>query len=118
MRHEVGSGLPAIDGAAVLEQLRAWALELGVSQIGVADVDLHGAEPGLREWLAAGFHGGMRYMAMHGMRRARPAELVPGTVRVITARMDYLPRDADATWANVEWRRLERPGEAVVSVYA
>jgi hypothetical protein len=118
MGHEVGSGLPAVDGAQILDRLRAWALELGFSQIGVADVDLRDAEPGLREWLAAGFHGGMRYMATHGMRRARPAELVPGTVRVITARMDYLPRVADASWCRAEWQRLERPDRAVVSVYA
>jgi len=84
----------------------------------VADVDLHDAEPGLRDWLAAGFHGGMRYMAMHGMRRARPVELVPGTVRVITARMDYLPRGADAAWSEAEWHRLRQPDQAVVSVYA
>jgi len=98
--------------------LRAWALELGFSQIGVADVDLRDAEPGLREWLAAGFHGGMRYMAAHGMRRARPAELVPGTVRVITARMDYLPRDADALWSVMERQRLRQPQRATVSLYA
>jgi len=98
--------------------LRAWALGLGFSQIGVADVDLHAAEPGLRDWLDAGFHGGMRYMAAHGMRRARPAELVPGTVRVITARMDYLPRDADSSWSALEWQRLQRPQQAVVSLYA
>jgi epoxyqueuosine reductase len=98
--------------------LRAWAHELGFSQIGVADVDLHDAEPGLREWLNAGFHGGMRYMAAHGMRRARPAELVPGTVRVISARMDYLPRNADAAWSATEWQRLAQPQQAVVSVYA
>jgi len=110
--------LPAVDGAETLDRLRAWALELGFSQIGVADVDLRDAEPGLREWLAAGFHGGMRYMARHGMRRARPAELVPGTVRVITARMDYLPRDADASWSTVERQRLEQVDRAVVSVYA
>jgi len=110
--------LPAVDGGQTLDRLRAWALELGFSQIGVADVDLHDAEPGLREWLAAGFHGGMRYMARHGMRRARPAELVPGTVRVITARMDYLPRDAAASWSTDEWQRLEQPDRAVVSVYA
>ena len=60
----------------------------------------------------------MRYMAMHGMRRARPAELVPGTVRVITARMDYLPRGADAAWSEAEWHRLRQPDQAVVSVYA
>ncbi|HEX6019844.1 MAG TPA: tRNA epoxyqueuosine(34) reductase QueG [Burkholderiaceae bacterium] len=116
MGHEVGSG--ALDGVQTLEQLRAWALELGFSQIGVADVDLRDAEPGLREWLAAGFHGGMNYMAAHGMRRARPAELVPGTVRVITARMDYLPRDADAAWSTIERQRLQQPQRAVVSLYA
>ena len=81
-------------------------------------MDLHEAEPGLRDWLAAGFHGGMHYMARHGSRRARPAELVPGTVRVITARMDYLPRDADAGWSERERARLLAPHEALVSVYA
>jgi epoxyqueuosine reductase len=118
MGHEVGSGLRAVDGAETLERLRAWALELGFSQIGVADVDLCDAEPGLREWLAAGFHGGMRYMAAHGMRRARPAELVPGTVRVITARMDYLPHNSATEWGAREWQRLAQPRRAVVSVYA
>jgi len=110
--------LPAVDGADVLDRLRAWALELGFSQIGVADVDLRDAEPGLRAWLEAGFHGSMRYMAAHGMRRARPAELVPGTVRVITARMDYLPRDTAAAWQSLEAQRLVQTGHAVVSVYA
>ncbi len=57
-------------------------------------------------------------MAAHGMKRARPAELLPGTVSVITARMDYLPRQAPADWAERELQRLQRPGEAVVSVYA
>ena len=71
--------------------MRLWASSLGFSQIGVAGVDLSAAEPGLAAWLAAGFHGSMGYMALHGMKRARPAELVPGTLRVITARMDYLP---------------------------
>jgi len=70
------------------------------------------------QWLAQGFHGEMHYMAAHGARRARPAELVPGTVSVITARMDYLPRDTPADWQAVEFDRLTRPGEAIVSVYA
>jgi epoxyqueuosine reductase len=118
MGHEFGAGSRAVDGAQTVDQLRAWALELGFSQIGVADVDLRDAEPGLREWLAAGFHGGMGYMAAHGMRRARPAELVPGTVRVITARMDYLPRAIGAAWSVVEWQRLADSGRAVVSLYA
>jgi epoxyqueuosine reductase len=106
------------DGQRLLQQLRGWAHELGFSQIGVADVDLSTAEPGLRAWLAAGFHGGMDYMARHGMRRARPAELVPGTVRVISVRMDYLPRDTPPDWLQQETTRQQAPGQAVVSVYA
>lgn len=102
----------------LLLRLQEWANELGFSQIGVADVDLSAAEAGLNAWLAAGFHGGMGYMAAHGLRRARPQELVPGTVRVITARMNYLPRVASAGWAAAESARLLEPGQAVVSVYA
>jgi epoxyqueuosine reductase len=106
------------DGQALLQQLREWARELGFSQIGVADVDLAGAEPGLLAWLQAGFHGGMGYMEAHGLKRARPAELVPGTVRVITARMDYLPRGSTADWQAREMQRLQQPDAAVISVYA
>ncbi|MFN3375512.1 MAG: tRNA epoxyqueuosine(34) reductase QueG [Burkholderiaceae bacterium] len=119
--------------------MQEWARELGFSQIGVAGVDLSSAEPGLLQWLEAGFHGEMHYMQAHGLRRARPAELVPGTVSVITARMDYLPRStlqpavdaapdacdtasgADAgmaTWQQRELARLAQPHEAVVSLYA
>jgi epoxyqueuosine reductase len=65
-----------------------------------------------------GFHGEMGYMAAHGLRRARPAELVPGTVRVVTARMDYLPRAAPDDWQAVEWRGLGAPERAQVSLYA
>ncbi len=119
--------------AALLAQLRAWALALGFSQIGVADVDLSDAEPGLLQWLHNGFHGAMAYMALHGLKRARPAELVPGTVRVITARMDYLPRpagdagdagnggntgNAGGDWQAIEWQRLAEPQQATVSLYA
>jgi epoxyqueuosine reductase len=107
-----------------VSQIQVWARELGFSQIGVAGVDLSTAEAGLSAWLAAGFHGDMHYMVAHGLKRARPAELIPGTVSVITARMDYLPR-ANASestdfgdWSTRELARLERPGEAVISVYA
>ena len=101
-----------------MTSIRDWAHELGFSQIGVAGVDLSSAEPGLAAWLAAGFHGQMDYMARHGMKRARPAELLPGTVSVITARMDYLPRQTGPDWAGQELARLAHPGEAVVSLYA
>ncbi|MBU0589926.1 MAG: tRNA epoxyqueuosine(34) reductase QueG [Gammaproteobacteria bacterium] len=102
----------------MLSLVRAWALELGFSQIGVAGVDLSSAEPGLQAWLARGFHGDMAYMAAHGLKRARPAELVPGTVSVITARMDYLPRSTSNDWQAVEFARLARPAEGIVSIYA
>ncbi|MGJ7497567.1 tRNA epoxyqueuosine(34) reductase QueG [Variovorax sp. RT4R15] len=99
-------------------RIQALARELGFSQIGVTGIDLSSAEPGLMAWLAQGFHGEMHYMAAHGARRARPAELVPGTVSVITARMNYLPRDTPDDWQAVEFDRLARPGEAIVSLYA
>ena len=102
----------------LLDQLRGWARELGFSQIAVADVDLQDAEPGLLDWLAAGFHGQMGYMAAHGLKRARPAELIPGTVRVLTARMDYLPRGTRVDWVADEQARQSDPGQAVVSIYA
>jgi epoxyqueuosine reductase len=108
----------SFDAAQLLAQLRTWAKELGFSQIGVAGVDLSDAEGGLAAWLEAGFHGSMGYMARHGARRARPAELVPGTVSVITARMDYLPRRLDDGWQAVEWQRLADPRAAAVSLYA
>ncbi|NDH50984.1 MAG: tRNA epoxyqueuosine(34) reductase QueG [Betaproteobacteria bacterium] len=102
----------------MVSQIQAWGQELGFSQIGVAGVDLEAAEPGLSAWLAHGFHGGMGYMAAHGLKRARPAELVPGTVSVLSARMDYLPRATPGGWQAVELGRLGRPHEAVVSLYA
>jgi epoxyqueuosine reductase len=104
-------------GPFLVAQIRDWARELGFSQIGVAGVDLSAAEPGLLAWLANGFHGEMAYMAAHGVRRARPAELVPGTTSVITARMDYLPATPEG-WQAIEFERLQRPTEGIVSLYA
>ncbi len=107
-----------LDSKALFSQIQTWALELGFSQIGVTGVDLSAAEPGLLSWLANGFHGDMAYMSAHGLKRARPAELVPGTVSVLTARMDYLPRSTQSDWTDVELQRLQQPNEAIVSVYA
>ena len=106
------------EGRSLVERLQAWARELGFSQIGITGIDLVTAEAGLQAWLAAGFHGGMGYMASHGLKRARPAELVPGTVCVISARMDYLPRGADTRWLQQETQALTEPQRAVISVYA
>ena len=109
-----------LDGVGLVQRLRAWAHECGFSQIGFAGIDLATAEPGLTAWLAAGFHGSMHYMARHGLMRARPAELVPGTASVICVRMDYLPREAPPDWIERERSRLAGGSEreAVVSVYA
>lgn len=107
-----------VDATALLARLRGWARELGFSQIAVADVDLSSAEPGLQAWLDAGHHGRMHYMAAHGLKRARPAALVPGTLRVITARMDYLPQSTEAGWQAVEWAGLAEPTQGQVSLYA
>ena len=79
--------------AALAARIRTWGRELGFGAIGISDTDLSHAEAGLAAWLEAGCHGEMDYMAKHEMKRARPAELVAGTRRVITARMAYLPID-------------------------
>jgi len=115
--HSQGQGA-GVDMQALWLQLQGWAGALGFSQIGVADVDLADAEPGLLAWLAAGQHGRMHYMAAHGLKRARPAELVPGTLRVITARMDYLPSALADGWQARGLARVQQPQQAVVSLYA
>jgi len=81
----------AADLSRLAADVRAWGRELGFSAVGISGTDLGVEEARLLAWLAAGRHGEMDYMARHGVRRARPAELVPGTVRVISARLDYLP---------------------------
>ena len=80
---------------ALKADILRWGEELGFQQIGVSDVDLEHAERRLVEWLERQFHGEMGYMQRHGTRRSRPAELVAGTVRVISVRMDYLPQEQD-----------------------
>ena len=97
----------------LVSDIRRWGAELGFQQVGIADCELSASETRLLEWLARGWHGDMDYMARHGVRRARPAELVPGTVRVITARMNYLP-DAARESTDV----LAAPERAFLSRYA
>jgi epoxyqueuosine reductase len=82
----------SIDGVELAARVRQWGRELGFDAIGIAGTALEAAEAELQAWLAAGFHGEMDYMASHGTKRSRPADLVPGTVSVITARMNYLPQ--------------------------
>ncbi len=98
--------------ADLVDRIRAWAAELGFQQVGITDVDLKEHEAYLQKWLGAGYHGEMDYMAAHGSKRSRPAELVPGTCRVISLRMDYLWEDTQPL------KVLESPELAYVSRYA
>ncbi|SKA55899.1 epoxyqueuosine reductase [Enterovibrio nigricans DSM 22720] len=96
----------------LVESIRQWGDELGFQHIGIADIDLRQHEALLQRWLDAGYHGDMDWMARHGMMRARPSELVEGTVRVISARMDYLPPHAGFA------QTLDNPEIAYISRYA
>lgn len=100
-----------------LEQLaqtiKQWGAELGFQKIGITDTDLSQAEQRLHDWLAAGYHGDMEWMARHGSKRTRPAELHPNTVRIISVRMDYRPEETTPPED-----LLEKPDRAVVSRYA
>lgn len=79
--------------AALKADIVRWGTQLGFNQLGVSDTDLATAEAQLHSWLDSGFDGDMDYMRKHGSKRSRPEQLLPGTVRVISARMDYLPED-------------------------
>lgn len=85
------AGKPEIDYAALAQRIKRWAREFGFQQTGITGVELAQDEAHLLNWLKAGYHGEMEYMRRHGARRSRPADLVPGTVRVISVRMDYSP---------------------------
>src|SRR5437588_9041176 len=95
------------------ERIIEWGRALGFAEIGISDTELAEEETRLVAWLAEGRHGEMDYMARHGARRARPAELIPGTLRVISARLDYFPQHA----AEPE-RILGNARKAYVSRYA
>jgi len=84
----------AINYHQLAHEIKSWGTELGFAQVGICDVDLRDEEPRLQAWLANNYHGEMEYMERHGLMRTRPQELLPGTVRVISVRMHYLPRQA------------------------
>ena len=104
---------PTLDFAELADSIKEWGQTLGFQQIGIADVDLIEAEGHLQRWLEAGFHGEMDYMQRHGSKRSRPEELVPGTLRVISVRLDYLPEDR-----KLMEQHLENPLDAYISRYA
>ena len=104
---------PQLEMDELTQRIKAWGRELGFQAVGISDTNLGEAEEHLLQWLADGHHGAMDYMAKHGVKRARPKELVPGTLRVISVRMNYFPepsRDAEEV--------LLDPSLAYVSRYA
>ena len=100
------------DLATLAAKVKSWGHELGFQAVGITDTDLAAAEPRLHAWLASGFAGELDYMRRHGAKRTRPASLVPGTLRIISARMDYRPDAADSTCV------LADGGRAFVARYA
>ena len=86
--------LSAVDLVDLVQKIRQWGEELGFQQLGITDTNLQAAENNLHGWLEKSHHGEMAYMSRHGLKRSRPAELIPGTIRIISVRMDYLPDEA------------------------
>lgn len=101
-----------LDLDALALSIKDWGRELGFQQVGITDVELGEHEAHLQRWLEAGYQGEMDYMAAHGSKRSHPDELVPGTLRVVSLRMDYLPGDTQMA------QRLNEPEQAYVSRYA
>jgi epoxyqueuosine reductase len=99
--------------AALRDEIVNWCRELGFQQAGISDINLATAENRLYDWLAARYHGSMDYMERHGSKRSRPDVLVPGTVRVISVRMDYLPEPQEKMT-----QLLDHDSRAYVSRYA
>ena len=99
--------------AALKQRIASWSHELGFQRVGISDIELGTAEERLGEWLRRRHHGSMSYMERHGLRRSRPDELVPGTLRVISVRMDYLPEYQDSAK-----QLLDHESRAYISRYA
>lgn len=93
-------------------KIKNWGLELGFQQVGITDTDLSTYEDRFLDWLQKGFHGEMDYMSKHGLKRSRPALLIPETIRIISVRMDYLPPDTSLIEV------LQNPNKGYVSRYA
>jgi epoxyqueuosine reductase len=108
MRNIYNRWMPAADDrtapdyAALARDIKVWAGELGFADAGISGVDLGADEQHLDRWLDDGHHGDMEYMARHGAKRSRPAELEPGTQRVISVRMDYIPPGTANAWSVLE----------------
>ncbi|MEH6452988.1 MAG: tRNA epoxyqueuosine(34) reductase QueG [Psychromonas sp.] len=101
-----------LDLSTLAKNIKLWGKALGFQEVGIADIDLTQHEAQLQQWLDNNYHGEMDYMAKHGMKRARPNELLPGTLRIISVRMDYLPENAQFAQA------LKNKNNGYISRYA
>ena len=106
------SAMTSIDYIQLTNDIKNWGTELGFQQIGICDIDLSAYEEHFLNWLQKQFHGEMTYMEAHGTKRYHPEELIPGTIRVISARMDYLPADTQII------KTLQDPTKGYLSRYA
>ncbi|MDV7105692.1 tRNA epoxyqueuosine(34) reductase QueG [Vibrio sp. TH_r3] len=97
---------------ALAQKIKLWGKDLGFQQVGICDVDLSQHEEAMLNWLKSGYHGEMEWMSRHGTMRSRPNELLPGTIRVISVRMDYLPPEAQFA------SNLSQPNHAYISRYS
>lgn len=101
------------DFSVLARDIKSWGHELGFQETGISDTELTGEETGLQQWLQLGYHGDMDYMARHGTARTRPAELVAGTLRVISVRLNYQPPEARDSW-----QVMDDANAAFISRYA
>ncbi len=101
-----------IDFQKLADEIKTWGRELGFQQIGISDIDLSEADSHLQNWLSNNFQGDMEYMSRHGEMRSHPEQLVPGTIRIISARMDYLPLEPQSA------KVLKNSSRAYLSRYA
>ncbi len=104
---------PQEDYTTLAHKIKQWAIEFGFQEARITNTNLSSAEQHLTAWLDQGFHGKMEYMAKHGLMRSRPQELIPGTLRIISVRMNYLA-DIDTT----PLETLANPNKAYISCYA
>ncbi|MDH0617309.1 tRNA epoxyqueuosine(34) reductase QueG [Pseudomonas fulva] len=106
----MSASTPDLD--ALAHNIKLWGQELGFAHVGIAGINLGEHKHHLQRWLDAGYQGEMEYLGAHGSKRAHPEQLIPGTVRVVSLRMDYLPGDTQMA------QRLAQPEKAYVSRYA
>lgn len=106
------SNLPQPELQQLANNIKKWGKELGFQQVGISDIDLEQHKAPLQHWLEKGYHGEMSFMSAHGEKRYKPELLVPGTLRIISVRMDYLPPNAKFA------QTLKQPKQAYISRYA